>query len=202
MSVQVMTWVFEHSRSEHAERLVLLSLANHAGGDGGDAYPSIPTIASETRLGESTVRGALERLKAMGELVEVGVSPLRTRCFRLVMTPAESAPPQKLRPRRNERQAPQKRAPNAPDSAPETSVEPSGNRPPTPPDGGRTRDRSRFQGEVGHWIATELRYIANDPRSQDAVEQAIVNGGARTKLDVERFLSEWWPQLGSAEEAA
>ena len=98
MSVQAIGYVLEHSRATHSARLVLISLANHAGGDGGDCYPSIPTIARETRLGESTVRVALDRLKEDGEIVEVGTGPRGTRRFRLVLTPAGSAPPQDLHP--------------------------------------------------------------------------------------------------------
>lgn len=92
MSVQQLSLVFTHSRAENTDRLVLLSLANHAGGDGADAYPSIGTIAREARCGESTVRAALERLKALGEVEEGGVSPRRTRSFRLTL-PDSPAPP-------------------------------------------------------------------------------------------------------------
>lgn len=127
-----MTWVLEHSRSEHSARLVLFSLANHAGTDGGESYPSIATIARETRLGESTVRLALEKLKALGEIEEGEASARRTRCFRVNLHPADSAPPQILRPRRIERETPQDLAATPQDlrrkgagSAPEPSVEPS-----------------------------------------------------------------------------
>ena len=100
MSVQALVWVLEHSRATHSERLTLISLANHAGSDGADTWPSIATIAREAGLGESTVRGALERLKELGEIEETGVSSRRTRAFRLTMTPADSGPPQDLHPRR------------------------------------------------------------------------------------------------------
>ncbi|MDP2712293.1 MAG: helix-turn-helix domain-containing protein [Solirubrobacteraceae bacterium] len=138
MSVEALSWVFRRSRAEHSARLVLLSLANHAGGDGGHTYPSIGKIAAETRLGESTVRGALEQLKDLGEITEVGVSPLRTRCFRLPLDPAESAgsegadtagsggaesaPPQNLHPRRIQQPTPQILRFDPAESAPKPSL--------------------------------------------------------------------------------
>jgi hypothetical protein len=146
MSIQQMVLVFSHSRAENTDRLVLLALANHAGGDGCDAYPSIGTIAREARCGESTVRAAIERLKALGELTETGVSPLATRSFRLTLpdspappreaakrawqrdTPADPAPPQDLHPRRictppqDLAAPPQDLRPGGAGSAPEPSI--------------------------------------------------------------------------------
>lgn len=120
MSVQAITWVLEHSRSEHSARLVAISMANHASGDGCNVYPSIPTIARETRLGESTVRVGIEKLKGLGEVVEIGVSAARTREFRFTFcTPADSAPPQDLHPRRNGRGTPQDLAARVQDLAAE-----------------------------------------------------------------------------------
>jgi hypothetical protein len=126
MSVQALAWVLDHSRSENTARLVLMSLANHAGVDGASAYPSIATMARQARCGESTVRKALETLQSLGELEETGTGPKGTRCFRINMeagvagerevrprpgqkppherkveehsAPARSAPPQDLRP--------------------------------------------------------------------------------------------------------
>jgi hypothetical protein len=87
MSVQATTWVTEHSVSEHSARLVANSLANHADPDGTSIYPSIPTIVGETRLGESTVRAGLEKLKALGEIrEEAALSHHRTRAFAFFMT--------------------------------------------------------------------------------------------------------------------
>lgn len=120
MSIQAVSWVLEHSRSEHSERLVLIALANHAG-EGNKAWPSIPTIAREAGLGESTVRGAIKALLALGELEEEGFGPYRTRCFRLTLTPPGSAPPQDLHPSSNEQLTPQDLALDPAGSAPEPS---------------------------------------------------------------------------------
>lgn len=67
MSVQSISLVLEHSMSEGAARLVLISIANHDG-EGG-SWPSIATIAKEARKSESTVRRAIKDLEELGELV-------------------------------------------------------------------------------------------------------------------------------------
>jgi DNA-binding transcriptional regulator PaaX len=91
VSVQAIEWVLKHSRAAYSARLVLIVLAHHADDDGRDSYPSIGTIAREAGLGESTIRGALERLKALGEIVETGLGPRRTRSFQVLLDPAGSA---------------------------------------------------------------------------------------------------------------
>jgi hypothetical protein len=110
MSVQQMSLVFTNSRAENTDRLVLLSLANHAGGDGGDAYPSIATIAREARCGESTVRLALKRLLVLGEIQEGGESPLKTRSFRMTL-PDSPAPPRETAKRAWQQDPPSNPAP-------------------------------------------------------------------------------------------
>ncbi len=67
MSVQALTWVFDHSQSRLAARLALLAIANHAGSDGW-ADPSLFTIACEARLNEREVQDAIRELEASGEL--------------------------------------------------------------------------------------------------------------------------------------
>ncbi len=170
MSVQALTWVLEHSRAEHSARLVAIALANHAGTDGADAYPSIPTIAREARIGESTVRAAIEQLKDLGEIEEVGVSRLRTRVFRFPMTPADSGPPQILDPRRIQRLTPQILAADPAGSAPEPSltVPQPEDTPPTPrkrgepgppperPVGDRARDHQRYRRDLQRWLLANL----------------------------------------------
>ena len=67
MSVQAISWVFDHSQSRLAARLVLLAIANHAGSDGW-ADPSLFTIACEAHLSEREVQDAIRELEASGEL--------------------------------------------------------------------------------------------------------------------------------------
>jgi hypothetical protein len=68
MSVKVMNWVFENSRSDGYDRLVLLALADRTNDAGLDAWPSVPTIAAKSRMDARTVRRCLVRLEALGEL--------------------------------------------------------------------------------------------------------------------------------------
>jgi hypothetical protein len=75
MSVQALGWVFSHSTTTGADRLVLLSIANHAGHDEVDgetvweAWPSIALIQREAGLSRAqTVRDCLNRLIDGGHL--------------------------------------------------------------------------------------------------------------------------------------
>jgi pyocin large subunit-like protein len=47
-------------------KFVLVGLANHAGPDGADAFPSVATLVRYTGLSERTVRTCLDRLEAEG----------------------------------------------------------------------------------------------------------------------------------------
>lgn len=176
MSVQALIWVLEHSRAEHSARLVAIALANHAGTDGGDAYPSIATIAREARLGESTVRAALEQLKELGEIEELGVSHVRTRLFCFPMkvgepaavaveaAPAEGAdsgPPPDPAP-------PQNLAAEGADSAPEPSV----NR--------TTRESSPAAAICGR-LAEHVRHL--DPHAQVDPDSPAWHSEASALLD-------------------
>ena len=73
-----MTWVWEHSRSRHGARLVLLALADYLDEDrpNGTAWPSVAALAKKTALKERAVRAAIAELKALGELaVEENAGP-------------------------------------------------------------------------------------------------------------------------------
>lgn len=133
MSVAASSWVWEHSRAKGTARLVLLALADHAGADGGDAYPSVRRLSVRCGISTRSVQGALKVLVALGELeVEDQAGPRGVNRYRLSMTPAESAPPQELRPadpaptpRRIASVPPQNLHPTPADPAPE----PTTNRP-------------------------------------------------------------------------
>ena len=77
MSVEAYTWALNLApvpmdtggklpKPNSACAFVLVALANHAGPDGRDAFPSVPTLMRYTRLAERTVRTALDRLEADG----------------------------------------------------------------------------------------------------------------------------------------
>lgn len=69
-----MSWVFDHSEASGSCRLVLLSIANHADPAGENAWPTIATIARESRCARSTVFLAIEELEQAGAItVEHGL---------------------------------------------------------------------------------------------------------------------------------
>lgn len=76
MSVQALGWVFDHSLATGSDRLVLLSIANHAGQspvDGAwEAWPGVQTMAREAGVSRTkTVRDALGRLEAAGAVERI-----------------------------------------------------------------------------------------------------------------------------------
>lgn len=72
MSVQAMSWAMTQQVVTAApERHVLLCLANYAGHDGKNAFPSAKTLANDTGLSVRTVRYKLDALEAAG-LISIG----------------------------------------------------------------------------------------------------------------------------------
>lgn len=123
-----MQWVWDHSRSRNAQRLVLLAIADNAADDGTHAYPSNAEIQRKSALSERGVRTAVAELIKLGELrVEINQGRRGTNMYSVIMTPptpAESAP------RPNGQGAgsaprPRQNLPRTPaDSAPGTVLEP------------------------------------------------------------------------------
>lgn len=62
MSVQAISWVIEKSKHKGNSFVVLLMIANHARSDGTGAWPSIKTLARESRISERTVQRTIKRL--------------------------------------------------------------------------------------------------------------------------------------------
>lgn len=69
MSVRASSWVWESSKARGSAFLVLLALADHAGADGGDAFPSVHRLSVRCRVDERTVQRALASLLELGEIV-------------------------------------------------------------------------------------------------------------------------------------
>lgn len=94
MSIRVMTWVWDHSRSKKTDRLVLLAIADCCSDDGRNAYPSMAELVRKTGLSERGVQNATTRLTALKELkVYRNAGPGGCNRYRVITTPAESAPP-------------------------------------------------------------------------------------------------------------
>ena len=68
MSVPCFVRVLKFSTAKGTDRLVLLAIASHAYPDGTGAWPSRRTIAAEARVSEATVKRAVKRIEALGEL--------------------------------------------------------------------------------------------------------------------------------------
>lgn len=66
--MQAISWVIKNSKSIRGCRLVLLLIANYAKDNGTGAWPSLRTLAKQTRLSERQVRYCLRRLEKSGEL--------------------------------------------------------------------------------------------------------------------------------------
>jgi hypothetical protein len=69
MSHQAQTHVMTHSRQKGSHRLVLLIIANHAHGDGTNAFPSMRTLAAESLMSERQVIRIVAELERSGELI-------------------------------------------------------------------------------------------------------------------------------------
>lgn len=107
MSVQAMTWVLERSESRLGDRLVLLSIANHADRFGENAWPSIETIAVEARMSGRQVQRAIRRLEELGELeIAWGEGPNGTHAYRIPALRKAAGRDDKLSPRGGDRLSP------------------------------------------------------------------------------------------------
>lgn len=63
-----MSWVLHHSPATGTDKVILLGIANHADSDGGNAWPSVATLATYARVSQRTVQESLRRLTAAGHL--------------------------------------------------------------------------------------------------------------------------------------
>lgn len=189
MSVHASHWVWEHSRSKGTARLVLLALADHAGADGGDAYPSVGRLAIRCGVGKRTVQEALKVLVSLGELViEPQAGPGGANRYQIAMTPAGSAPVRNLHPAdpaptpRSIRTPPVQIAQGTPAaSAPEPSLtvtEPSRNRP------SRAQQHAEFEEWWKHYPRKKAKGAARNAfakaRKKVSLEVLIAGADAYT----------------------
>ncbi|MFF7947941.1 helix-turn-helix domain-containing protein [Streptomyces griseorubiginosus] len=85
MSSEAREWVWEHSSSRGAARLVLLSIADRVADEQCISWASLSSLAKRTRASVSTVREAVERLVLAGELEQLDdlVGPQRSTVYRM-----------------------------------------------------------------------------------------------------------------------
>lgn len=122
MSVQAISWVLENSESRLGPRHVLISIANHADRLGKNAWPSVATIARESRLSEREVQYALRDLVKLGELkVERSAGPKGTNLYSLTLM-QEFAPRKVCTPAKSDIEGVQNTTFGGVDFAPEPSL--------------------------------------------------------------------------------
>jgi hypothetical protein len=84
VSFEAYKWVRDHSESRRSTRLVLIAIADHCDDAGRNSWPSISTLARETRLCKKAVYTAISELIALGELdVSIDKSARRTNVYSL-----------------------------------------------------------------------------------------------------------------------
>lgn len=69
VSVEAMTWALDVTEVRGTEKLVLLGIANHADKHGGNAWPSVETLARYAGVHERGVQRAIEALIQRGLVV-------------------------------------------------------------------------------------------------------------------------------------
>ncbi len=130
MSVRVMTWVWESSRSKKNARLLLLAIADCARDDGTNAFPSVAELVRKTGLSERGVQSTIADLVELGELkVRRNAGPGGCNRYQVVMaTPAVPAPAKSAPPAGTAGAGsapPQETTPTPAEPAPGTVLEPS-----------------------------------------------------------------------------
>lgn len=192
-----MNWVWNHSRSRHGARLVLLAIADCASSDGGNAWPSNAEIARKSGLTERGVRLALSELVKLGELVIMpNAGPHGCNRYRVIMDdpgrnyppeeitppapkspqarpqdPEESAPPEKSAPRKNATPTPEEIAPG-------TVIEPKTPKRTTSSSGARERatripDDFAVTPEMADWARVKVPRLIAAGRGKDETDQFI-----------------------------
>ena len=69
MSVQVTTWVWNHSKTTGSAKLVMLAIADHMNPEGTSAWPSLGRLVRMTGLSLPTVIRSIKTAEELGELV-------------------------------------------------------------------------------------------------------------------------------------
>lgn len=82
----------EHNVKASSAKFVLLALADHAHDDGTHVYPSVTRLGLKTQLSRRTVIYALEALKSIGLIVNVGHSSWETINYRIAVDKINALP--------------------------------------------------------------------------------------------------------------
>lgn len=99
MSVKVMAAVWECDALDASERLVMLSLADHAD-DSGRCYPSIARLCRRTSMSDRGVQKVLARLVERGFIaIQQNAGQGGANLYRITATPEHSSPLNDVHPR-------------------------------------------------------------------------------------------------------
>ncbi|WP_273688435.1 helix-turn-helix domain-containing protein [Ketogulonicigenium vulgare] len=128
MSVKIMSAIFDSETLGPTERLIMLSLADHAD-DNGRCYPSIARLCQRTGLKERAVQTNIRTLSAAGYITIIpGGGKGRPNLYFVRANPAADAPRSKCTPAYDDIQTPHMTTSNPAGDAPEPSgtiIEPS-----------------------------------------------------------------------------
>jgi Helix-turn-helix domain len=89
MAISTVAHVRQSSKSIGSARLLLLILASHVSPTSGYAWPSVPTLAFETKLSVRHVYRLIKRLESLGELA-VERRPGCVNRYRIAVSPLMS----------------------------------------------------------------------------------------------------------------
>lgn len=93
-SIRVMNAVVESAPVHGGEYLLLLCMARYAADDGTRVFPSVATLAQDSRQNERTVQKQLRALESKGLIRRCGMSAHGTNNYTVVYTPRPTATPQ------------------------------------------------------------------------------------------------------------
>jgi hypothetical protein len=86
VSVTCSAWVWKHTKTRGNDKLLLLAIADVADDDGGNAWPSIPTLAAKATCSERTVQRRLVELEEAGCIaVDRGAGKRGTHRYTVLM---------------------------------------------------------------------------------------------------------------------
>ncbi|MFF9045262.1 helix-turn-helix domain-containing protein [Streptomyces parvulus] len=211
MSSEAREWVWEHSSSRGAARLVLLSIADRVADEQCISWASLSSLAQRTNASVSTVREAIERLRLAGELEQLDdlVGPQRSTVYRLPL--AAEAVAQVLREQREE--AGDTEVPDEADGSAklrlsalrrygirlrEVPESPARGRKPAVPETGRSR-RKPAQRRTGH-RHSDVPATGTQNRSEPDLNRRYSSGGAAvlpaTEWQVDPATHTWARQQG------
>jgi hypothetical protein len=209
-----MTWVWNESKSKKNARLLLLAIADCAADDGTNAYPSNAELQRKTGLSERAVQSTLGDLVSLGELaIYRNAGPGGCNRYRVVMTPAESAPPQDLHPAGSAPPAnsagadsaplPQDLHPTPAEPAPVTVLEPSKNkissskRSTTGARGTRLPENFEVTEEMREWVREKCPDVRLPEHDRFCDHFRAASGQRGVKLD---WVATWRNWMRTAQE--